>query len=184
MSGEGAEREGDTESKAGSRLWAVRTEPKVGLEPTNSEIMTWAKVECLTDWATQVPPGMFKIKDVPRREDEKCIRKPGWHKPHMDVWGPHKLEMASAWKPSCSPPVTTWHCYYLLVLAPMKLPECADSGRIFIRTCFHSSPWHSGPWTPDSGWKTFTTETVFLGFCLLISQVLVPPSAVVAAFCT
>ena len=40
MSGEGAEREGDTESEAGSRLRAVSTEPDVGLEFTNCEIMT------------------------------------------------------------------------------------------------------------------------------------------------
>ena len=40
MSREGAEREGDTESKAGSRLRAGSTEPDVGLEPTNREIMT------------------------------------------------------------------------------------------------------------------------------------------------
>ena len=36
----GAEREGDTESEAGSRLRAVSTEPNVGLEPTDREIMT------------------------------------------------------------------------------------------------------------------------------------------------
>ena len=36
----GAEREGDTESEAGSRLRAVSTEPDVGLEPTNREIVT------------------------------------------------------------------------------------------------------------------------------------------------
>ena len=35
-----AEREGDTESKAGSRLQAVSTEPDVGLELMNCEIMT------------------------------------------------------------------------------------------------------------------------------------------------
>ena len=35
-----AEREGDTESEAGSRLRAVSPEPDVGLEPTNREIMT------------------------------------------------------------------------------------------------------------------------------------------------
>ena len=35
-----AEREGDTRSEAGSRLQAVGTEPDVGLEPTNHEIMT------------------------------------------------------------------------------------------------------------------------------------------------
>ena len=40
MSGGGAEREGDTESRAGSRLTAVSTEPNVGLELTNREIMT------------------------------------------------------------------------------------------------------------------------------------------------
>ena len=62
MSGGEAERGGDTESKAGSRLWAITTEPNVGLEPTNPEmmslltkceIMTWAKVRCLIEWATQ-----------------------------------------------------------------------------------------------------------------------------------
>ena len=57
MSGEGAEREGDTDSKAGSRLWAVSTEPDAGLELTDCEIMTWAKVRCPTDWPTQAPQG-------------------------------------------------------------------------------------------------------------------------------
>ena len=37
--GEG-QREGDTESKTGSRLPAINTEPDAGLEPTNCEIMT------------------------------------------------------------------------------------------------------------------------------------------------
>ena len=40
MSKGGAEREGATESKTVSRLPAVSTEPDVGLEPTNCEIMT------------------------------------------------------------------------------------------------------------------------------------------------
>ena len=40
MSRGGAEREGDTESEAGSRLGAVGTEPDVGLEPTDREIVT------------------------------------------------------------------------------------------------------------------------------------------------
>ena len=48
MNGGGSEREGDTESEAGSRLQAVSTEPDVGLDFTNREIMTWAKVGCLT----------------------------------------------------------------------------------------------------------------------------------------
>ena len=40
MSRGGAEREGDTESEAGSRLCAASTEPDAGLELTNCEIMT------------------------------------------------------------------------------------------------------------------------------------------------
>ena len=49
MSWGGAQREGDTESEAGSRLQAVSTEPDPGLELTNHEIMTWVEVGCLTD---------------------------------------------------------------------------------------------------------------------------------------
>ena len=52
----GAEREGDTESKAGSRLQAVSTEPDAGLELTDREIVTWAEVGRPTDRATQAPP--------------------------------------------------------------------------------------------------------------------------------
>ena len=60
----GTEREGVTELEAGSRLWAVNTEPHAGLELTNGEIMTWAEVGGLNDWATQAPQktlnrGMF-----------------------------------------------------------------------------------------------------------------------------
>ena len=36
----GAEREGDTECEAGSRLGAVSTEPDMGLKPRNHETMT------------------------------------------------------------------------------------------------------------------------------------------------
>ena len=54
-SGGGAEREGDTESEAGSRLWAVSTEPGAGLELMTCEIMTWAEVRHLTNWAAQAP---------------------------------------------------------------------------------------------------------------------------------
>ena len=50
MSRGGAEREGDRGSKVGS----VRRKPDMGLEPTNREIMTRAKVG-LNRLATQVP---------------------------------------------------------------------------------------------------------------------------------
>ena len=49
MSRGGAEREGDTESEAGSRLQAVSTEPDAGLELTNCEIMAQAEVRRSTD---------------------------------------------------------------------------------------------------------------------------------------
>ena len=57
MSRRRAEREGDTESEPGSRLWVVSisSEPDTGLKPMNHEMMTWAEVRRLTDWATQVP---------------------------------------------------------------------------------------------------------------------------------
>ena len=40
MNGGGAEREGDTESEAGSRVRAVSAEPDAGLELTDCEVMT------------------------------------------------------------------------------------------------------------------------------------------------
>ena len=40
MNGGGSEKEGDTEPETGSRLRAVSTEPDMGLEPTDREIMT------------------------------------------------------------------------------------------------------------------------------------------------
>ena len=62
MKGGGAEREGGTESEAGSRLWAVSTEPDAGLELTDREIVTWAEVGRLTDWATQAPLIIFILE--------------------------------------------------------------------------------------------------------------------------
>ena len=61
MSGERAEREGDTESEAESMLWAVSTEPAAGLELKIGEIMTWAEVRRPTDWATQVAHILLKF---------------------------------------------------------------------------------------------------------------------------
>ena len=55
MSRGGAERGGDTEPEAGSRLWTDSTEPDVGLELMDREIMTWTEVGRSTDWATRAP---------------------------------------------------------------------------------------------------------------------------------
>ena len=70
MSRGGADRGGVTESEAGSRLWAVGTEPDAGLKLTDCEIMTWAKVGCLTDWATQAPLLHFYIL-IMKQQKEK-----------------------------------------------------------------------------------------------------------------
>ena len=45
MSVGGAEREGDTEAEAGSRLSGVSTESDTGLELTNRELLTWLKLD-------------------------------------------------------------------------------------------------------------------------------------------
>ena len=54
VSGGGAESDGDTESQAGSRLWAVSTDWHGALN-SQQEIMTWVEVGSLTNWAIQVP---------------------------------------------------------------------------------------------------------------------------------
>ena len=59
-----AEREGHTDSEADSTLRAVSTEPDTGLKLTNREIMTWAEVGCLTDWATQMPQYLENFKST------------------------------------------------------------------------------------------------------------------------
>ena len=78
-SGGGAEREGDTESKAGLRLWAVSIEPNAGLEPMNH--MTWAEVGHSTDWAPQVPHNMH----IFRPQHYKT-----WSQPQEKIWKDHK----------------------------------------------------------------------------------------------
>ena len=64
MNGGGAEREGDTESEADSRLWAISPEPDAGLGLTDREIVTWAEVGRLTDWATQAPQNWLFLTRV------------------------------------------------------------------------------------------------------------------------
>ena len=81
------EKEGDTESKAGSRLWAVSTEPHSGLELRTCEIMTWAKVACLTDWATQAPQKEKCSWDLKRRSKTLAIT----------LWRPFWSEASGSW---------------------------------------------------------------------------------------
>ena len=59
MRGAGAERVGDTEPEAGSRLQAVSTEPDEGLKLMDHEIMTQAEVRRPTDLATQATPATY-----------------------------------------------------------------------------------------------------------------------------
>ena len=77
----GAEREGDTESEAGSRLWAISPEPDAGLELMDREIVTWAEVGRLTDWATQAPLEGFKHAHFTNSHFSRTCT----HKPKYDV---------------------------------------------------------------------------------------------------
>ena len=53
--GRGRER-GRCRIQTDSRLQlSAQTDPDVGLEPTNCEIIIWATVGCLTNWGTQAP---------------------------------------------------------------------------------------------------------------------------------
>ena len=66
---QGRGREKETEHEAGSRLRAVSTEPDVGLELTNHEIMTWAEVRHLTNWAHEgTPRNPFKFKKKKKKK--------------------------------------------------------------------------------------------------------------------
>lgn len=70
-------------------------------------------------------------------------------------------ELRTSWKAGRHPPgrrnhtphVTPWGWCYLLVLASVELPECADSGRLFIRMCFDPLAWRTGPRLPNVSWK-------------------------------
>ena len=64
MNGGGSEREGDTESEAGSRLQAVSTEPDAGLELKDCEMTAWAEVGRPAAWATQAPPPSFLSEKI------------------------------------------------------------------------------------------------------------------------
>ena len=64
-SGGGAERE-----RGRQRIWSrlqaqsCRTEPDVGLELMNREVMTWVEVRCPTEWATGVPQDLYMLISV------------------------------------------------------------------------------------------------------------------------
>ena len=62
--------------QAGSRLRAVSTEPDLGLEPMNCEIMTWAEVRRLSDWATRTPQSFSTLnlfsEILPQKYIESC----------------------------------------------------------------------------------------------------------------
>ena len=59
--GKETDRQTDRQKGIPSRIHPVSTEPDLGLDFTNCEIMTWAEIRVrrLTEWATQVPPVLF-----------------------------------------------------------------------------------------------------------------------------
>ena len=99
----GSEREEDTESETGSRLWAISPEPDAGLELTDREIVTWAEVGRSTDWATQAPLWPISIGNMILLCFLSSDRLSVWE------WGsgyvaaqtshPPKLLIASPWEP-------------------------------------------------------------------------------------
>ena len=58
--GEG-QRERETQNPKQAPGSELSAEPDTGLELTDREIMTWAEVGLLTDWATQAPLMSFNI---------------------------------------------------------------------------------------------------------------------------
>ena len=67
MSKGGAERKGDTESEAGSRLQAVSTELDAGLEPTNRKIndLSWSQtLNWLSHPGAPTPFSFLKAKNI------------------------------------------------------------------------------------------------------------------------
>ena len=83
MSRGGAEGEEDTESETGFRLRAVSTEADAALELIDREIMTWAEVGRLADWATQAPLKLSFDYFIWRKEggdaeEESCVLERIW----------------------------------------------------------------------------------------------------------
>ena len=66
MNGEGSEREGDTESEAGSRFRAISPEPDAGLELADREIVTRADSRTLNELRHPGAPPVevLKLKDT------------------------------------------------------------------------------------------------------------------------
>ena len=64
MNGEG-QRERETQNPKQAPGWAVSTEPDVGLELMDRDIMTWAEVGHLTHWATQALLNVFSKNRFP-----------------------------------------------------------------------------------------------------------------------
>ena len=69
--GKGREREGDTESEAGSRLWAVSTEPDAGLEPARCWLWPEPKLDAQSTEPSRSPKCLFYFW---KRERESMSR--------------------------------------------------------------------------------------------------------------
>ena len=90
--GGGAEREGDTESEAGSRLSAVSTELDSGLELRSCELLTWAEVRHSIDWARQPP---WPVASLYAHKSTVCISNELRGNVLLPVWEPMKYMLCS-----------------------------------------------------------------------------------------
>ena len=122
----GRGREGDTESEAGSRLWAISPEPDAGLELADREIVTWAEVGRLTDWATQAPLNKLVFNVYLFRKRESAIRE-----------GLRERERENLKQALCS--VGAWGCGIVTLGS---------------RPGLKSRVGHSTDWATQTPWKT------------------------------
>ena len=110
----GAETEGERGSKAGSVLTAESL--MQGLNPQNSEIMTWTKVRCLTDWATHMPLSpifqscSFQVPDHPAKPlataHKSAYNRTSGHFSFQAKWTTRHIAQSSAHWESFPPPLS------------------------------------------------------------------------------
>ena len=106
-----------------SRLHTASIEPNMGLEPTNGEILTWAEVGPLTDWAIQAPQQWVKLKN-------SFSGAPGWLS-RSGVWLRLRSWSCRSWVRALCRAVCgrlrAWSLLHILCLPPSLPLPCSCS---------------------------------------------------------
>ena len=143
----GAERDRNTESEAGSRLWAVSTEPNAGLKLVNYDIMTRAKVGRLSNWATQASLNIH-FKNIVIITIAQRV---------LFIWLSHIFYLFIA-LPSFLPSFRTVPLWPVQLLLPEELPFalCISFSLAYVeRSSLHSPLKDTGSGTARGGWKSY-----------------------------